>query len=109
MSRVCSPLEAAIALSQKDAPTEAFDCGFAVLSEGEATDRLLVVVLSDLLRLGPCDNGLCRHCRAGRHNIWFSNIFKEELRELRLRVAKHAFTSSASLAIDVVSYLNVRL
>ena len=102
MSKVCTPLDAAIILSKKSAPTEVFDCGFTALSGGEATNRLLIVVLSDLLRLTPCDKGLCRHCRAGRHNIWFSNIFKEELRGLRLCVAKHVFNSSASLAFEKV-------
>ena len=94
-----SVMEEAMALSQKEARAEAFDCGFAELSEKSTAERLSIAVLSDLLRLAPCNQMLCHQCRAGRHNMWFSNVFNKELRAL---LAKPPVKSLSSLPIDTV-------
>ena len=94
-----SVMEEAMVLSQKEARAEAFDCGFAELSEKSTAERLSIAVLSDLLRLAPCNQMLCHQCRAGRHNMWFSNVFNKELRAL---LAKQTVKSLSSLPIDTV-------
>ena len=94
-----SVMEEAMVLSQKEARAEAFDCGFVELSEKSTAERLSIAVLSDLLRLAPYTQMLCNQCRAGRHNMWFSNVFNKELRAL---LAKPPVKSLSSLPIDTV-------